>query len=227
MNTVLIETGTALTQIGDGFRGYIRNLYVHDYAIEDIDLRNRLKTTGCTNSVNSASCTRCPIETGQCISTCNSNQYVNSTTNGCTDCYASCRTCWGAYYDNCYSCIKSPGTWTFDYVDTCSSTCGDGIKDDYERCDDSNTKSGDGCSSTCIVETGFTCFGGSFSNADTCRSGCGNGVKSTSEGCDDGNNKRGDGCDSVCNIETGYSCTTGSPSSCSTICGDSRRVGTE
>ncbi|CDW82935.1 UNKNOWN [Stylonychia lemnae] len=227
INSVLAETGTALTQIGDGFRGYIRNLYMHDYAIEELDLNRRLKTSGCTNNVNSQSCNRCPAETGQCISNCNSNQYVNSTTNGCTDCYASCRTCWAAYYDNCYSCIKSPGTWTFDYIKKCSSNCGDGIKDDYELCDDGNTKSSDGCSSTCSPETGFTCFGGSFSTADTCRPGCGNGVKSSSEGCDDGNNVSNDGCDAVCNIETGFTCTTGSPSVCTTTCGDGRRVGSE
>ena len=54
INTVLIETGTyARTQIGDGFRGFIRNLYVHDYAIEELDLNRRLRTSGCTNNVNS------------------------------------------------------------------------------------------------------------------------------------------------------------------------------
>src|SRR5262249_15233996 len=37
--------------------------------------------------------------------------------------------------------------------------CGDGIVDMTEPCDDGNTMSGDGCSSTCQIETGFTCMG--------------------------------------------------------------------
>ncbi|CDW73786.1 UNKNOWN [Stylonychia lemnae] len=227
VNAVFAESGTSKTQIGDGFRGFMKSLWIYDYAKEELDMAKTFKTTGCTNNVNGNTCVRCPLETGQCISDCNSNQYVNSTTNGCTDCYASCRTCWAAYYDNCYSCIKTPGTWVFDYIKKCSSTCGDGIKDDYESCDDANTKNGDGCSSTCATESGFSCFGGSFNKADTCRSQCGNGIKASTEACDDGNNKRGDGCDSQCNIETGFTCTTGSPSVCSSTCGDGRRVGSE
>jgi cysteine-rich repeat protein len=35
--------------------------------------------------------------------------------------------------------------------------CGDGTLESAERCDDANTRSGDGCSATCTVETGFTC----------------------------------------------------------------------
>ncbi|QDZ22403.1 hypothetical protein HOP50_07g49420 [Chloropicon primus] len=36
-------------------------------------------------------------------------------------------------------------------------TCGDGIKDDLEECDDRNTVNGDGCSSDCKIEVGYTC----------------------------------------------------------------------
>lgn len=39
------------------------------------------------------------------------------------------------------------------------SVCGDGTLDADEVCDDGNTMDGDGCSSTCAVETGFTCMG--------------------------------------------------------------------
>ena len=35
--------------------------------------------------------------------------------------------------------------------------CGDGLKFPQEQCDDGNTFSGDGCSSTCTVETGWSC----------------------------------------------------------------------
>ncbi|MCL2824334.1 MAG: DUF4215 domain-containing protein, partial [Polyangiaceae bacterium] len=39
------------------------------------------------------------------------------------------------------------------------ATCGDGIRDTWEECDDHNTTAGDGCSPTCEVEPGFTCVG--------------------------------------------------------------------
>lgn len=37
------------------------------------------------------------------------------------------------------------------------SVCGNGIKEGSEACDDKNSLNGDGCSSTCQVEPGFTC----------------------------------------------------------------------
>lgn len=47
--------------------------------------------------------------------------------------------------------------------DTCSTICGDGIKINgtwggAEQCDDGNTVSQDGCSSTCQIESQYTCF---------------------------------------------------------------------
>ncbi len=36
------------------------------------------------------------------------------------------------------------------------------------ECDDGNTKSGDGCSSSCVVETNYACSGGNETTADTC-----------------------------------------------------------
>ncbi len=39
----------------------------------------------------------------------------------------------------------------------CSTKCGDGLILGSEACDDGNAVSGDGCSSTCQVEAGFTC----------------------------------------------------------------------
>lgn len=37
--------------------------------------------------------------------------------------------------------------------------CGDGQTEGAEECDDQDTASGDGCSSTCTIESGFTCVG--------------------------------------------------------------------
>ncbi len=60
--------------------------------------------------------------------------------------------------------------------------CGDHILDSGhgEQCDDGNIAPGDGCSTTCLLES------------------CGNGVVDATEQCDDGNNTSGDGCQADC-----------------------------
>jgi len=66
-----------------------------------------------------------------------------------------------------------------------SATCGDGVVEGDEVCDDGNTEGGDGCAATCDA-----------------REICGDGVVSGEE-CDDGNGADGDGCDNDCT----FSCT--------------------
>ena len=51
--------------------------------------------------------------------------------------------------------------------------CGNGVVDDGEECDDGNTDSGDGCSSTCVLEQGACC---------TADNAC---VNTTAVGCDE------------------------------------------
>ncbi|KDO24253.1 hypothetical protein SPRG_09889 [Saprolegnia parasitica CBS 223.65] len=101
--------------------------------------------------------------------------------------------------------------------------CGNAILETGERCDDGNTKSGDGCTSTCTIEPGYVCRG------TNCFGVCGNSIKTTSEGCDDGNTRSGDGCSGTCAVETGYRCTVTSAgrSSCSPLCGDGRVLSPE
>lgn len=111
-----------------------------------------------------------------------------------------------------------------------SHFCGDGIVNGSEQCDDGNTVSGDGCSSTCTTETGKcgdgildvateTCDDGNTVSGDGCSSTCqietkcGNGIVESGEACDDGNTASSDGCSSTCQVETGYTCT-GTPSMC-------------
>jgi len=62
-------------------------------------------------------------------------------------------------------------------------TCGDGVVDHDEVCDDGNTVSGDGCSADCKSD-------------ET----CGNGIVDVAAGetCDDGNTVGGDGCSANC-----------------------------
>lgn len=92
------------------------------------------------------------------------------------------------------------------------TVCGNGITESGETCDDTNTTDGDGCSSTCAVESGFTCLG--TPSVCTPNSVCGDGTITNLETCDDGNTASGDGCSSVCAVESGFTCT-GTPSVCS------------
>lgn len=106
------------------------------------------------------------------------------------------------------------------------AACGDGllIRDLNEACDDGNVLSGDGCSATCIIETGFSCAG----SPTICHSRCGDGVMVAKETCDDANNEGGDGCSATCKRELGYTCK-GAPSVCEIIpyCGDAIKASTE
>ncbi len=71
-----------------------------------------------------------------------------------------------------------------------------------EECDDGNTDDGDGCSSTCRVESGWTCPSGQLYDYETgtssfaqgCVPICGDGDLAGIETCDDGNTDSNDGC---------------------------------
>jgi fibro-slime domain-containing protein len=108
------------------------------------------------------------------------------------------------------------------------NTCGDSILGGTEQCDDGNTNSGDGCSSTCKVEAGYTCA--SAGAACTKIEFCGDRVVNLDIGeqCDDGNTLSGDGCSSLCQSEPNYVCLTpGAPCISTVICGDGKVAGSE
>jgi cysteine-rich repeat protein len=96
-------------------------------------------------------------------------------------------------------------------------SCGDGIKDPGELCDDGDVDNTDYCLGTCMlatcgdafVQAGIEqCDDGNNSDEDSCVAGCylptcGDGhTYAGVEGCDDGNKQDGDGCDAECEIET-------------------------
>merc|ERR1712167_474635 len=54
-----------------------------------------------------------------------------------------------------FSCACNNG-FSGDGV-SCTMTCGDGVRTGMEICDDGNRNNGDGCSSSCSVETGYVC----------------------------------------------------------------------
>jgi cysteine-rich repeat protein len=124
-------------------------------------------------------------------------------------------------------------------------SCGDGVRQGTEVCDDGNHANGDGCDdgtggncrvSGCgngVVAGTEVCDDGNMTEGDGCDNncrptGCGNGRITGTEVCDDTNTTVGDGCSATCTVEAGYMCTGGSgPSVCTTRCGDGVVVGTE
>ncbi|CAD8193538.1 unnamed protein product [Paramecium octaurelia] len=126
-------------------------------------------------------------------------------TDGCKDCKYYCRPgCKSCDYTNkiCLSC--ETGFKPVSYY--CQNICGDGliVTDPngiyIEQCDDGNTTSGDGCSSTCKFQCQSSticlscvelrcesCAAGYILTADkVCLPVCGDSVKVTSEPCEDG-----------------------------------------
>lgn len=126
---------------------------------------------------------------------------------------------------------------------TCYPTCGNGLVNGTEACDDGNLISGDGCSSICVLETNYSC---SVTNTapftqtnpeSTCGHNCGNGVLDTNEFCDDGNVASFDGCSDKCVMEAdSHTCTnsntapytkTNPYTSCIVTCGNGVKTNPE
>ncbi len=109
-----------------------------------------------------------------------------------------------------YTCPKDGGVCTYEAPS--DGECGNTIVDDGEKCDDGNTRDGDGCSADCqSIEAGYECpkAGGPCTSGTSPEpvSKCGNGKLEDGEKCDDGNERSGDGCTADCtSIEDGYSC---------------------
>jgi cysteine-rich repeat protein len=93
------------------------------------------------------------------------------------------------------------------------ATCGNGIVEAGEECEDGNALDGDGCSQYCRVEV---CGDGLVGKGEACDDGdnflynctsnctiprCGDGVVTELEECDDNNTVDFDGCSSECNLE--------------------------
>ncbi len=119
-----------------------------------------------------------------------------------------------------------------------ATSCGNGVSDPGEQCDDGNIIDGDRCSALCRVEecgnnvidqsAGEECddnndIGGDGCSAQCRRESCGNGVTDVGEECDDGNLDNQDGCTGTpIEISDGMGGTMRSPEPCMSreICGN-------
>ena len=111
------------------------------------------------------------------VITCPAGTYWDQQQLRCLPCKAGCATC-----VDCYSCSTcSLGFYFKQGNPLCDEVCGDGLKF-VSDCDDGNNINGDGCSSTCEVETGYYCSGGSPQGKDTCSQGLPNAITLKSTG---------------------------------------------
>ena len=92
-------------------------------------------------------------------------------------------------------------------------TCGDGMVDDNEECDDGNTDNTDNCTNDCLnavcgdgyVGPGESCDDGNQIDDDECSNSCalascGDGLVQGEEECDDGNDVDTDACLNTCKM---------------------------
>ena len=77
---------------------------------------------------------------------------------------------------------NSGAAYTFGFAIEPQVSCGDGLVEGVEECDDGNPVDGDGCDTNCT------------------NTACGNGIVTVGEECDDGNTIDFDGCTSDCMI---------------------------
>jgi fibro-slime domain-containing protein len=104
--------------------------------------------------------------------------------------------------------------------------CGDGkLNQASEACDDGNVDSADGCSSTCVVESGYVCSNPGEPCITTVI--CGDGKVAGDEQCDDKNTRSDDGCTAKCQLEDGWACPHPGIRCVAAECGDGKVVGLE
>ncbi|MCX6750789.1 MAG: DUF4215 domain-containing protein [Candidatus Pacearchaeota archaeon] len=170
----------------------------------------------------SETCSTCSCDCGACQPVCGNG--IKEGTEQCDDhnnvnndgCSSTCKieVCGDNicnHDETCSTCSQDCGI--------CPPSCGNGIKEGLEQCDDHNLLNNDGCSSTCKIEK------------------CGDGIKQTNEQCDDHNLLNNDGCSSICKNEVcgdhicnhGETCSTCSQDCgiCSPSCGNGIKEGLE
>lgn len=111
------------------------------------------------------------------VITCPIGTYWDGQQLRCLPCLSGCASC-----VDCYSCSSCALGFYFKQGESlCSEVCGDGKKF-VLACDDGNNINGDGCSSTCQVEPGYVCSGGSPSSRDYCSKGIPTSISFVSSG---------------------------------------------
>jgi fibro-slime domain-containing protein len=197
---------------------------------EECDDGNVTPGDGCSGTCKLEPNFKCPVDGKPCVSTIVCGDLMvtgneacdDGTTTGLGGCSKDCLQIQPGY--TCPTAMGIGGACT----PVTMPKCGDSRLDFGEYCDDGNTTSGDGCSSTCTLEPGYTCD--PPGTKCTLVSYCGDGKLDTADGeqCDDGNMMGGDGCSPTCLVEANYACPTpGMPCISTVKCGDHKVTGSE
>lgn len=118
-------------------------------------------SSACTSCFSSSICTNCvngySLVAGACH--CPVGKYVSGSL--CLLCPSTCTVCTIA---GCSSCVSG---YYATAAAVCDEICGDG-RLFVLPCDDGNLIDGDGCSSTCQIETNFACVNGTAATPSVC-----------------------------------------------------------
>lgn len=120
---------------------------------------------GCSSSCRIESGYGCTGQPSQCTV----HDCGNGVTEGDETCDEGVRN--GVYYGDGSGCTKfctQEPDCRGGGPEGCLSDCGDGMRVASEECDDGNVADGDGCSSACAVEAGFSCTTESFTDTQPC-----------------------------------------------------------
>ena len=117
--------------------------------VEQCDDGNKADNDGCNS--------RCQLEPGyvcDAAGACRKTVCGDKNPEGTEQCDDTATGAVDLPFDGCYKCLVEPDCST----GACKSACGDGQRFSDEQCDDGNTFNGDGCSSKCLIEAGFSCM---------------------------------------------------------------------
>jgi len=160
---------------------YIPNTCPNGYreGAEQCDDENTVTTDGCDAcSITSGWFCNTAGNPSTCSNTCGNN--AKNGTEGCDDgnvasgdgCSSTCV----EETANGWACTESLYLSYFQ-KSTCTNSCGNGVRNSTEVCDDGNTASSDGCLNDCTaVEPGYVCLG-AVGALSTCTANyCGDGL---------------------------------------------------
>ena len=138
------------------------------------------------NESSSSICVNCLASTQRYLSTnsqssCSCDPILSYSYDDQFPCYSCTRYCEECRIGGCVKCLNNlvlhsptectcpPATEIISQNSAaCVPICGDGLKHPSEACDDGNLNNNDGCSSSCQIELGYSCSGGSESSPDIC-----------------------------------------------------------